>query len=247
MCQVALTSEFLEVRRVAQQERAVRTRHAILVAAAQVFDEVGYEAATVSEILLRSGVTKGALYFHFGSKEQLAQGVLEENAQVVPPVPAQRLKLQEAVDRGMLLAYQMGHDALLRGSVRLALERSGADSLDRKIPFDAWMQESEALLEKSRLAGELQPHVDTKELAGVFVGAFAGVQLMSQAMTERHDLCERIAVLYRLLMAGVAVPSALVQLDVTPDRGAKVQALVEELLDRPSDAPDGQGSLVGQG
>lgn len=238
----------------AQQERAVRTRQAILAAAAQVFDEVGYEAATVSEILTRSGVTKGALYFHFASKEQLAQGVLQANAQVVPPVPSQRLKLQEAVDRGMLLAYQMGVDPLLRGSVRLALERSGNDNLDRKIPFEAWTRESEGLLEQARLAGELQPHVDTKELAGVFVGAFAGVQLMSQAMTDRQDLCDRIAVLYRVLMAGAAVPSALVQLDVTADRGAKVQALVDQLLretpDPQREAPDPRGDrpfLVGQG
>ncbi|MFF2013866.1 ScbR family autoregulator-binding transcription factor [Streptomyces sp. NPDC058195] len=231
----------------AQQERAVRTRRAILATAAEVFDEVGYEAATVSEILARSGVTKGALYFHFASKEHLAQGVLLENAQVVPPVPPQHLKLQEAVDRGMLLAYRMGYDPLLRGSVRLALERSGNDSLDRSVPFDAWMRESEILLEQARTVGELQPHVDTRELAGVFVGAFAGIQLMSQAMTDRQDLCERISVLYRVLMAGVAVPSVLVQLDVSADRGARVQALVEQQGARAQGAEKaGRSFLVGQ-
>ncbi|MEV6183872.1 helix-turn-helix domain-containing protein, partial [Streptomyces sp. NPDC052015] len=60
----------------ARQERAIRTRQTILVAAAEVFDEVGYEAATISDVLKRSGVTKGALYFHFTSKQELAQAVL---------------------------------------------------------------------------------------------------------------------------------------------------------------------------
>lgn len=63
---------------VARQERAVRTRRAILEAAAAVFDERGYEAATIADILARAGVTKGALYFHFSSKQELAQGVLDE-------------------------------------------------------------------------------------------------------------------------------------------------------------------------
>ncbi|MGW3828972.1 TetR family transcriptional regulator, partial [Streptomyces sp. NPDC005071] len=35
----------------------------------------GHRDATISEILARAGVTKGALYFHFNSKEELALGV----------------------------------------------------------------------------------------------------------------------------------------------------------------------------
>lgn len=58
----------------AQQERAVRTRRAVLEAAATVFADHGYTAATVADILKTAGVTKGALYFHFDSKEALARG-----------------------------------------------------------------------------------------------------------------------------------------------------------------------------
>lgn len=61
----------------AQQARAIQTRRSILVAAAAVFDERGYSSATISEILARAGVTKGALYFHFTSKEDLALGVMD--------------------------------------------------------------------------------------------------------------------------------------------------------------------------
>ncbi len=56
------------------QDRAILTRQAILTAAAGVFEERGYRAATISEILARAGVTRGALYFHFPSKEDLAEG-----------------------------------------------------------------------------------------------------------------------------------------------------------------------------
>ncbi|WP_030744917.1 helix-turn-helix domain-containing protein, partial [Streptomyces lavendulae] len=42
-----------------KQERAVRTRRAVLEAAAQVIGTRGYEAATMAEIIQRAGVTKG--------------------------------------------------------------------------------------------------------------------------------------------------------------------------------------------
>ena len=72
----------------ALQERAIRTRRNILVAAADVFADVGYEAATISEILQRANVTKGALYFHFASKEVLADAVSEHMGPALPLIGA---------------------------------------------------------------------------------------------------------------------------------------------------------------
>ena len=53
------------------------TRASILQTAAEVFAERGYAETTLSELIARSGLTKGALYVHFTSKEQLALTVLE--------------------------------------------------------------------------------------------------------------------------------------------------------------------------
>src|SRR5215471_1043674 len=54
------------------------TRASILQTAAEVFAERGYADTTLSQLIARSGLTKGAFYFHFTSKEQLAFAVLEE-------------------------------------------------------------------------------------------------------------------------------------------------------------------------
>lgn len=54
------------------------TREAILQAAFQEMHRSGFRAAGLDAILTEAGVTKGALYHHFGSKRQLGLAVLEE-------------------------------------------------------------------------------------------------------------------------------------------------------------------------
>ncbi|RDI43531.1 TetR family transcriptional regulator [Nocardia mexicana] len=60
-----------------QQERARRTRAAIIRSAAVEFGKSGYAAASLNRILEGSRATKGAMYFHFDSKEDLARAVLD--------------------------------------------------------------------------------------------------------------------------------------------------------------------------
>jgi AcrR family transcriptional regulator len=65
---------------VAPAEQDERTRGRLLRAAVSVFDRKGYAAASVREIVELAGVTKPALYYHFGSKERLLAAVLDEAA-----------------------------------------------------------------------------------------------------------------------------------------------------------------------
>ena len=53
------------------------TRNLLLHAAEQVFARVGYEKAQVEEIAEAAGFSKGALYAHFKSKEELFLGLYE--------------------------------------------------------------------------------------------------------------------------------------------------------------------------
>jgi AcrR family transcriptional regulator len=59
-----------------EQDEHVRTR--LLYAAVRVFDRKGYAGASVREIAEMAGVTKPAVYYHFGSKEGLLMAILEQ-------------------------------------------------------------------------------------------------------------------------------------------------------------------------
>ncbi|MGJ5756560.1 TetR family transcriptional regulator [Streptomyces puniciscabiei] len=215
----------------AQQERAIRTRQAILVAAAQVFAEVGYQAATIVEILRRADVTKGALYFHFPSKEELAQAVLANQLTGMPQTPPRELKLQQCLDEAFLLAHLLQEgDSLVQGSIRLTVEQgSPRDGLDRRVPMAGWVEHNTAMLAQAKQNGELLPQADVEAVARMFVGAFTGVQVLSKVMTGHADLMDRVADLQRHLMASIAVPAVLVRLDMAPDRGERVHKEIMRL------------------
>ena len=59
------------------QERSALTRDLLLSAAEQIFARVGYEKAQVEGIAEAAGFSKGALYAHFKSKEELFLALYE--------------------------------------------------------------------------------------------------------------------------------------------------------------------------
>ncbi|MFF7136212.1 AcrR family transcriptional regulator [Streptomyces sp. SAI-126] len=216
----------------ARQERAIRTRRTIVEAAGAVFDEHGYAASTIAMVLERADVTKGALYFHFPSKESLAQAVLDEQLSLgaVPPHPC---KVQEIVDMTFVFGQRLRTNALLKGSVRLTVDQCAPPGVDHTGPFRQWSEHLVAMLQEAREQGELLPTVKPRDTADLLVGAFAGVQLMSRALHGREDLGHRISVMWAHLLPSIAVPGLLIGLDSRPDRGARVLASV------------GSGELVG--
>ncbi|WP_435056628.1 ScbR family autoregulator-binding transcription factor [Streptomyces noursei] len=198
----------------------------ILEAAAAVFDELGFDRATIAEILARAGVTKGALYFHFPSKEELALAVLHEQVLDIAVRP-QQIKLQEFVDVGQVLSYRLRHDPIQRGAARLAIE-PGSNHLDRKQSMLAWTAFIEGLLKESKARGEVMESVNVRETAELFVGAFSGLQIMSKAFSNQGDLSQRLTVFFEHSLPTIAVPAILAKLRLEPERGAQLDAELRE-------------------
>jgi AcrR family transcriptional regulator len=118
------------------QQRAVRTREHVLDAAAEEFAAYGYTGTTLLDVVRRTGMTKGALYGHFSSKEELAAALVEEAgaelglraARAGRPGSAAVETLRETV---LDLSRHLRQDARARSALRLVLE---VPRLDRDDP-----------------------------------------------------------------------------------------------------------------
>src|SRR3954453_2597019 len=63
---------------VTKQARSENTRLHLVRSAAELFDSNGFAGATLEDVSRAAGVTKGAFYFHFSSKDELAGAIQAE-------------------------------------------------------------------------------------------------------------------------------------------------------------------------
>ncbi|MER6081369.1 ScbR family autoregulator-binding transcription factor [Streptomyces sp. NPDC001833] len=200
-----------------RQERAERTRVALIHAAAEEFDQAGYHGAGLNAILRRAGITTGAMYFHFKSKEELARAVIVDQAAELR-WPQERQGLQQLIDVCQYLAVQMRSNVLFRAGVRLAVEQSEMNLLDYSI-YDWWAEQFATHLAEARELGQLRPDVDEAAFPQVIVAAYTGTQIMSRLATNRVDLPERIETMLRCLLPALAPAEVVDTLEFPGDAG----------------------------
>lgn len=191
------------------QQRAVLTRARVLTAAAEVFARTGFLAASMNDIVDQAGVTKGAVYFHFPSKEALAVAIVEEQFQQWPAVVAGITRHAPNALVGIVsLTYEVGgrfrDDVLVTAGVRLSFER-GLVNADMPTPFVGWIAQLQTMFARARREGLLRPGVMPMPAARALVGSFFGVQHVSEMLTGREDLESRLDEFWRIFLAGVAV------------------------------------------
>ncbi|PZS17299.1 MAG: TetR family transcriptional regulator [Pseudonocardiales bacterium] len=186
-----------------KQARAAVTREQILRGAAEMFDRYGY-GASLSDVIAHAGVTKGALYFHFGSKEDLAHAVIEQQHALSVAPARQRLDehapgLESVIRLSHGLARQLMDDVIVRAGIRLTLEH-GTFNASASNPYRDWVAVSEQLLRRAIDEGDLRDSIKPAALARFVVSAFTGVQLLSEVLSARQDLQQRVAEMWDILL-----------------------------------------------
>ena len=161
------------------------TRDKILQAAAAEIHRQGFQAASIAHILADTGLTKGALYHHFPSKQTLGLAVVDEvihtglEARLLTPMR----EAEEPLDT--LLAYMdsriktMTDDAFVLGCPlnNLVQEMSPVDG-EFKTHLDHILQAWQAVIEQALIKGQEQNRirrdVDCEAAALFIVSAWEG-------------------------------------------------------------------------
>ena len=104
-----------------------------------------------------------------------------------------------------MVCHEMGRqlvaEPIVRAGIRLTLELASADGSQG--PYVAWIRELRKLAEAAKLEGDIRDDVEPESVGRVVISAFTGVQLVSNVLTRRSDLNDRIDELFTLLLAGV--------------------------------------------
>jgi AcrR family transcriptional regulator len=200
-------------RRAKLQPRARATRLAILTAAAEHFARNGYHATSLDSVLADSGGTKGALYFHFSSKEALARAVIAEMAQGwadlrgqvsgygLDPLSALLALLDEVVAR-------LIDNPIARGGMRL-LNDLPLRAQDTPGQYGVAERDVLVLLTQAAQADLLREGIEPAPVARQIVGLIAGHRQICDAVDGCHNLRQRLDEAWDLLLPAIATDAWL--------------------------------------
>jgi AcrR family transcriptional regulator len=169
---------------IAMQQRSEETRAHILQSAMELFSKNGYDATGVAEICRAAGVSKGAFYHHFPSKQAVFQALLEAWLTNLDRRMTELLESAPDVPTGLLrLAAVTGpvfRDA--SGQLPMFLEFWTQSSRDPALwqtaiaPYHNFQSMFASAIEKGIVEGSLRP-VDARATAQAFMAVAIGVIL----------------------------------------------------------------------
>jgi AcrR family transcriptional regulator len=138
------------------------TRTRIVAAAVALFAEQGYDATSVNQVVARAGVAKGALYHHFGSKDDLLYEVYRE------------LVERQLAGLAEILSRRLPPADTLRAIVHDMVETTAARTAEAKVFFREGYRLGDANQQRVRTARR-QIHDAVTDLvrSGQRDGAFA--------------------------------------------------------------------------
>lgn len=203
----------------AQQQRAVRTREALIRAVAEIVAQEGFAATSLTGISKRAGVSNGALHFHFVSKGALVEA-LEEAAlrrlRVVLEVSADApSRLQHLVDVTHALARELTSDVVLRAGFVLCGDVAWVPEVDLRVHWLRWVGE---LVRDAGAAAELRPGAEPEGIVTAVVGATVGFEVLGAR--DAGWLAPRtVARFWELLLPSLAAPDLLATLEAAGSRG----------------------------
>jgi len=160
-----------------------RTRERLLQAAFREIYRSGFQSASLDAVLASAGVTKGALYYHFGSKEALGYAVVEEI--IAPDLRAKWLrplhKGKDPIDTliGIVQAESVRPEDVRGGCPlnNLAQEMSPLDEGFRKrlaMVFHAWRAGVAVALREGQARARVRGDVEPADAAGFLIATLEG-------------------------------------------------------------------------
>ena len=162
--------------------RKQATRERVLTAAKALFDEIGYEAATVRMIAGRAGVATGSVFTTFASKLEILREVMEDRlealyADIEKVTPHLRGSVADRLCSLMAVhyAFEMRRPKLFTAYLAANFEWRGSDGPEPIITFGrntrlrGFLQD---ILAQAVARGEIRSDADTETFIEILISAY---------------------------------------------------------------------------
>jgi TetR/AcrR family transcriptional repressor of nem operon len=191
----------------AMRRNGTATRGKILDAAQNLVLERGYVGMTVDHVLDAVGITKGAFFHHFKTKDDLARALLQryaerderiyretrERAEKLSDDPLQQILLFIGLFQEMFDGLTEPYPGCLFASYLYELQQFGEDT--RELIRSSFMKWRELLQEKFEAAARRYPpriEVSAASLADAFTVVLEGAFITSKALNEPKLVSEQL-------------------------------------------------------
>jgi len=191
-------------RRRTQAERSEATRGALMAAGRRLFAEHGYDEVSAEQIVRAAGVTRGALYHHFGGKAELLDAVYDQLEREMTERIA-RVVLGSELESPME-AMRAGISAFLEECAQPEVRQIVLTDAPAVLGWERWREIAaanglgliEASLSAAIEAGELRP-LPVRPTAHLLLGALDEAAMLSARSENAADRAEAAVVLGALL------------------------------------------------
>ena len=201
------------------KEDAELTRLSLIKAALRVFSEKGYGGTRLEDIAAVAGVTRGAIYHHFGGKFELYIAVFEEFWRRVDPIFEQEMGKEGThleKFRRMFVRYLelIERDPEFQAMLELSFQRPEAMTANEKVMLEKGvdmkrfaigdaMDQIAAFLGKAKEEGEIREDVDVDVASQTYMGLFQGLALLWLLMKQRFSIKMNATAMVDIYIRGI--------------------------------------------
>ena len=178
-------------------QQSAQTREALLATCLSLFAERGFARTSIDEIARAAGVTKGAMYWHFESKDHLFQAILDRirsrwQEVVHQPVSARhdsRERLAQLFDSYAELFQESPEICLFLQQILLDQHHRRFSAQVAKV-FSATARFVGGIIDEGKRAGTMRRDIQSRTTAHVILGMLAGAS--QQASTAGAPTLRRL-------------------------------------------------------
>jgi TetR/AcrR family transcriptional regulator, acrAB operon repressor len=168
------------------KEEAAVTHSTLLRSALKVFSQNGYASTTLEDVAKEAGVTRGAIYWHFGSKVELYNALMEEystqGGRIVQAAAAEGGSLPEILGRIFIrLLTAVATDPTLQDVMEISMfktERTGDLAVSQQQQLErgqVLLNGIAAAMQQGIVEGVLRSDVDPYVMGRAFLAFQNGI------------------------------------------------------------------------